>query len=139
MPDKFAGLGLLKSHLNRLARVPSQASPEVARALTALLRQQALSGTDPYGRAHAPLKRPRRSGRAGPPLVDSGESYGATGVKPTRGAGVGVTLGGALKYHLKSGSGRPARRALPVGALPPAWRAAIEVAVRRTAERAGIR
>jgi hypothetical protein len=133
----FAGLGLVKANLNRLARLPSQVARPAADAINAELRRQAAAGTDPYGRPHAPLKRPRRSGRSGPPLVDSGASYGQTEAKPLGGAGVGITLGGALRWHMRPGKGRVARRVLPAGAFPPAWQKAIEAAALRVAAQRG--
>lgn len=125
----FAGLGLVKATLNRLARLPSTIARPVADALNVELQRQRAAGTDPYGRSHAPLKRPRRSGNGGPPLVDSGASYDATKARPLAGAGVSVTLGGSLPYHMKATRYRVVRAALPRGAMPPAWRAAIERAL----------
>lgn len=139
MGHDFAGLGLVKANLNRLARLPSQVSGEAARELNVEIDRQAAAGTDPYGRPHAPLKTPRRSGRSGPPLSDSGASYTATRAKPLAGAGVGIVLGGALVYHMTPGRGRVARRALPAGSMPPAWKAAIERAALRVAARVGVR
>ena len=139
MGHDFAGLGLVKANLNKLSRLPSQVSSEAARELNVEIDRQATAGTDPYGRPHAPLKGPRPSGRPGPPLVDSGTSYKAMRAKPLGGAGIGVVLGGALVYHMRPGKGRVARRALPAGAMPPAWKAAIERAALRIAARAGAR
>ena len=129
--SSFAGLGLLKANLNKLARVPSSIASDAAKGIDRAIRKQARAGTDPYGTAHAPLKHPRRSGRTGPPLVDSGESYRLTTVTPLRYAGIGIKLGRWLAYHMRATDNRVARPALPRGAMPPAWRAAIDRAAKR--------
>jgi hypothetical protein len=87
----FAGLGLLKANLSRLARLPSTVARPVADALNAELAQQRGAGTDPYG-------------------------------KP-------ITLGGALPYHMIGTRYRVVRAAIPRGAMPPAWTAAIKRAI----------
>lgn len=130
----FAGLGLVKATLNRLARLPSVVSPDVAQAINDKLADQAVDGTDAYSRSHAPLAPSTLAkGRTPPPLWDTGESWAATRARPLSGAGIGITLGGHLSRHMRPGKGRPARPVLPRGALPPAWRLAIQAAIERRA------
>lgn len=120
-----------RNALRAMTRIPSRLSREGARVINERLRAQAAAGTDPYGRPHAPLKHPRRSGRGGPPLVDSGASYGATEAKPLASAGIGITLGGHLKWHMDPTAHRPRRAALPLSGMPATWKRGLEAIEQR--------
>lgn len=129
------GLGLAAAALRKLAKVPAAIAKDAATGINREIRKQARAGTDPNGKPHAPLKAPRRSGRSGPPLVDSGASYEGTGARAMAGAGISVTLGGHLPRHMLATSTRPARPAFPRGGFPPAWKAAIDKAAAKRAPR----
>lgn len=134
MAGDFRGLGLLAKNLRDMAGIGKAAAPNAADAINVLLIKQRKAGTDPYGKAHAPLKRPRRSGRTGPPLVDSGQSYSKTVFYP-RGDGIVGVLGGKLPYHMLKTRYRVDRAAFPRYAMPKAWSDAIAKAVLRSAPR----
>lgn len=121
-------LGLLSANLRTLAGIGRKAAPDMADALTLELIKNSRAGVDPYGKKHAPLKRPRRSGRTGPPLVDSGASYKTTRFYPYA-EGVAGVLGGHLPRHMLATTSRVARAAFPRGTMPAAWRRAIERAI----------
>lgn len=129
--NDLSTLTRVRNALRALARVPARMARDGADAINERLRAQATAGTDPYGRPHAPLKRPRVSGRAGPPLVDSGDSYALTKAKPLSGAGIGITLGGHLKWHMDPTANRPRRAALPLSGMPATWKRALEAVEQR--------
>ncbi len=132
MSGDFRGLGLLAKNCRDMASIGKRAAPAAADAINILLLRQRRAGTDPYGKPHDPLKHPRRSGRTGPPLVDSGASYNATVAYP-RADGIVIPLGGKLPYHMLATRNRVARAVLPRVTMPAAWRKQLEAAVLRSA------
>ena len=115
--------GKLKALVGRLEQV----RPSVARKLAPRLdrRLQACfdAGTDPYGKPWAPLKPSTlvRKGGDARILIRTGMSRALTYVAAL-GQGVGITIGGALGWHMNPTAHRVARPILPVHGLPATWR-----------------
>jgi len=112
--------------LSRLASVSSQIAAPVAAGIAAEIDRNFSAGVDPYGRAWAPL-RPRTlaKGRHPPPLTHSHDGRDGVHVKPTAGAGIGITSD--VPYMGVHQNGDPprmvARKFIPSGVLPAVWRA----------------
>lgn len=127
-------MGELADRLGELASVPSRASAGAAEGINAALEEQFASGTDPYGNAWADLA-PRTLLKHGPPpLTETGDMRDGTFAKPSRGAGVELTVpfpGGIHQTGAKRGNWvMPARKILPEGGeLPDTWKAAIDDAL----------
>jgi phage gpG-like protein len=111
-----------------LARVPSRAARKIAHAIDLEIQKGFDRGVDPYGRSWAPLAPATLAkGRTPPPLTDTWKGRASVEVKPTRGAGVAITVGTQyMKFHqtgARKGRWRlPARPFLPTNVLPKAWR-----------------
>lgn len=128
----FSRIGGLQRSLSALASVPSRAAGPASASINALLRQEYAQGTDPYGRAWAPLAASTlRRGRRPPPLTATGRMRDGTLANPLRGSGVSVVLPFPGVIHMGGSSrGLPARPPLPRGGqLPRAWRDAVNRAV----------
>lgn len=131
-------LVLLRANLNALARVPSRVAADGARGIKNQIDLDTSSGLDCYGRPFAPL-RPATvaKGRRPPPMVDTGESLDKTTVRPLRGAGIAVILGGWYQYHLRATANRAARQVVPVrSGLPATWRTRLKTAETMAVKRA---
>lgn len=122
---KFTAKGYSRA-LADLARVPSQIAKPVAVALNKEIQRSFDAGTDPYGRAWAPL-RPRTlaKGRHPPPLTDTRAGRDSVVAAPLAGAGIGITVGvGYMGIHQDGDWPRmAARKFLPERVLPAVWRA----------------
>lgn len=127
-------MGNLVENLRRLSEVPSNVSRRVADDLRAMIEQQFVDGTDPYGDGWAPLApRTVKKGRTPPPLTDSGNMRASVDVKPMRGQGVSITIDDPAGFHQGGWSGPhgtgPARPILPDRGLPESWSEMIEEAI----------
>src|SRR3954463_11000641 len=131
-------LVLLRANLDKLSRVPSDIAKDGARGIQNQITMDTSSGLDCYGQPFAALKPSTLAkGRRPPPMVATGKSLDETHVSPLRGAGIGITLGGAFKHHLRRTPNRAARQVAPVRAgLPASWKrrldAARDLRIRRT-------
>lgn len=127
-------MGKLAANIGKLARVPSQAAPAVAKAIDALVQQQFGSATDPYGTPWKPHA-PATVERWGPhPVLQLTQAMrSSVDVKPMPAAGVSITIDHPGAPHQtgwdgSQGSG-PARPVLPSRGVPPAWKEAIDAAL----------
>ena len=121
---KFTARGYARA-LADLASVPAQIAPRVAARISVDIQASFDAGTDPYGRAWAPL-RPRTiaKGRHPPPLTDT--SRGRSGIRVFAQSGAGVAMTSSVDYMGIHQDGRPgmaARKFFPEGVLPRKWRA----------------
>lgn len=110
--------------LRELARVPSKVAPAVARRMRADLMRRFAAGQDPYGKKWARLKPATLAkGRRPPPLTDTGRGKRGIRFRPLPGAGIGITSSVEyMRYHMRATANRAARKFLPEGSLPAAWR-----------------
>lgn len=106
-----------------LQKVPSRVSSQAAPVIQRMWRKTYKAGCDPYGVKLAPLAAStiRRKGH-GKILIESGESYEQTRVSTLPGAGLQLSTGAKLQWHLEATENRPERPMLPLRGLPPAWR-----------------
>jgi phage gpG-like protein len=112
--------------LSDLSGIPAQIASRVAVRISADIQRSFDAGTDPYGRAWAPLKpRTIAKGRHAPPLTDTGA--GRQGVRVFAQSGAGVAMTSAVAYmgiHQSGDQPRmAARKFFPEGVLPAKWRA----------------
>lgn len=135
----FKGFQRLHGTLRALSEVPSRAAADASVRIAGLIDESFDAGTDPYGRAWAPL-RPYTlaKGRFPPPLTDSGAMRASVDVKPTAGAGIEVTIGtDYATFHQTGTRDMVQRQILPQsGGLAPSWREAIAAAVRAAMSKA---
>lgn len=127
-------MGELADRLGELAEVPSRASARAAEGINAALERQFEDGTDPYGASWAPLAERTLLKHGEPALTETGDMRDGTFAKPSRGAGVELTVpfpGGIHQTGAKRGAWvMPARKILPEGGeLPEPWREAIDEAL----------
>jgi hypothetical protein len=128
-------MGHLADNLGKLAGVPSRVSGRIAGEIAELIEEEFAVGTDPYGRAWAPLAQATiDKGREPPPLTETGTMRQSVNVRPMRGAGVAITIDHPAAPHQTGWSGPrgegPARPVLPDRQeLPATYRAAIETAI----------
>ncbi len=109
--------------MRKLAQVPSQVSGPYAARLRTELQRQFDRGTDPYGKAWAPL-RPATiaKGRFPPPLTDRGIGRRGVTALPMRGAGVRLqSTVGYMERHQEGTERMAARPFFPVRVLPKRW------------------
>lgn len=130
----IGAMGDLADRLGELAQVPSRAARDAADGINAALEEQFESGVDPYGEAWAPLAERTLLKHGEPPLTETGDMRDGTMAKPSRGAGIEITVpfpGGIHQTGAKRGAWvMPARKILPEGAeLPGPWKDAIDEAV----------
>jgi hypothetical protein len=137
-------IGRLKGVVRRLAELPRKVAEEAKPGLDRLLREEFVNGTDPYGRAWAPLKPSTIArGRRPPPLDDTGTLKRGTTVELQRGRTPGLLLktGAVYGYFHQMGfrigtTKVPPRRVLPQYGLPAGWKIVLREAARRVALRA---
>lgn len=135
----YKGFQRLHGTLRKLADVPSQAARAAAANIADVIERQFDSGTDPYGRAWAPLKPyTLAKGRFPPPLTDSGAMRDSIEVKPTSGAGIEITMGAEYATFHQTGTVNMAQRQIlpQSGGLPPEWQSAIRDAVSDSTKKA---
>lgn len=106
-----------------LQKVPSRVSAQAAPAIERMWRKSYRAEQDPYGRPWAKLA-PSTIARKGfdTIMVETGETYKATRVRPLAGAGIALTTGHKAQWHLEATGNRPARPVLPLHGLPAPWR-----------------
>lgn len=112
--------------LRSLVDVPSQIARPLADGIAKFIDEGFTAGTDPYGRAWAPLKpRTLAKGRHPPPLTETRALRESAQVKPTQGGGVSLVFTD-WKAGLHQEGDPPrmaAREVVPVNTLPAKWRA----------------
>lgn len=128
----IGAMGRLAENIGRLASVPSQAAPRVAKAIDGLIQDEFGSASDPYGtpwKEHAPATVERWG--AHPILQLTQAMRSETSVQPMQGAGVSITFGvpyvapHQTGWSGPQGSG-PARPILPSRGMPQSWKDAID-------------
>ena len=139
-------IGRLQQTIRRLSDLPRATAEEAQEPLNRLLREEFRNGTDPYGRAWAPVKPStiarRLRSKSATPLTDTGAGRDGTGVDLREGGRAGLTIrtGAPYLYFHQVGFrvGRtqvPARPVLPDRGLPASWRRVLDAAARRAARR----
>lgn len=106
-----------------LASIPSKIARNVADRIAKNIQKRFDLGQDPYGKPWQPLAPATlRKGRHPPPLTDTGRGRASIKVRPTRGAGIGISVGTDYMWRHQKGSPRLPRRAfLPTNTLPKEW------------------
>ncbi len=123
--------------LRGLAEVPSRATKTAAPLLLARWRADWRAGKDPHGRAWAPLAPATiNKGRTPPPMIETGGTLASAAVRPMRGAGLAITVGGFASLHMRANRHRPARPTVPTAGVPSSWRAIIAKAANDQAAKA---
>jgi hypothetical protein len=109
--------------LRDLVKVPAQIAPAVAKRIKKDIERYFSAGTDPYGKAWAPLKPSTRAkGRHPPPLTDTRGGRRGIKVAPMRGSGIKITSDTPyMVYHMREATHRAARKFLPEGVVPANW------------------
>lgn len=126
-----SGLGQIRASLKKLLDVPSRAAPAVAVEIDNKLQDSFANECDAYGKPWAPLAASTVRRKRGNTVImyRTGASQAQTHATAAQGAGVKITVGPKMAYHLEPSGTRPARPILPIYGLPATWRAAIKVAV----------
>jgi hypothetical protein len=123
--------------LRGLAEVPSRTTKAVAPLLLARWRADWRAGKDPHGRAWAALApNTLAKGRTPPPMIETGGTLASTAVRPLKGSGLAITVGGFASLHMRSTTVRPARATVPTMGVPASWRGIIAKAAKEQAARA---
>lgn len=139
-------IGRLQQTIRRLSDLPRATAEEAQEPLNRLLREEFRNGTDPYGRAWAPVKSStiarRLRTKSSTPLTDTRALRDGTRVDLRDGGRAGLTIrtGAPYGYFHQVGFrvGRtnvPARPVLPDRGIPAPWRRVLEAAARRAARR----
>jgi phage gpG-like protein len=122
--------------LRKLARVPAQIAPEVAKGIKKQVSRDFDAGQDPYGRKWQPLAESTKArGRHDPPLTDTRKGRKSIKVIPMAGAGVSITVGTNYMWRHQVGAGPPVRSFIPIGTLPKTYHAIWQKALDRQAKR----
>lgn len=109
--------------LSRLASVPSQIAPQVAKDIKSQSERDFNAGRDPYGKQWQPLAESTKArGRHDPPLTDTRKGRRSFRCFATPGAGVQITVGTGYMWRHQDGAGPPVRRFVPIGVLPKTYR-----------------
>lgn len=125
LTGNFAALQSLASRIDGLADVPSRAATRAIPMLDASLQAEFSEGRDPYGTAWAPLSAAtQRKGRSAPPLTDTGRMRATARAMATSRTGLAVTIAPPAQFL------EAKRPMLPEHGEPPAWREAVEAAVK---------
>ncbi len=125
--DPLAGL---RRTLGQLAKVPAQASTEAAAGINRLIQQEYSGGTDPYGKAWAPLKPSTLAkGRSAPPLTATERMRAGTKARPLPGGGVALEAPSPANFHQYGTKVMAKRAILPDKGMPAAWKAEVDKAV----------
>ncbi len=134
---KASGFPEVIAALRGLAEVPSRTTKAVAPLLLARWRADWRAGKDPHGRAWAPLAPATLAkGRTPPPMIETGGTLASTAVRPLKGAGLAITVGGFAALHMRATPDRPARTTVPTMGVPASWRGIIAKAAKDQAARA---
>ena len=106
-----------------LQRVPARVASQAAPAIERMWRKTYRAEQDPYGKPWAKLAKSTIDRKGFDTiLVERGDSYKATRVRTLPGAGIQLTTGEKLQWHLEATENRPARPVLPLHGLPAPWR-----------------
>ena len=121
-----AALRQVRRTLDELARLPKKLAVTAAPLISAELRDQFRTGTDPYGKPWAPLKPSTLKKHGPPPLTDTRKLADGTKAFPSR-HGIAIVLGAPYGAFAQTGFrvGRtrvPPRRILPNRGMPAKWR-----------------
>lgn len=119
--------GEFRRALASLAKVPAQVAREAAGDIDNLLDRQFATGTDPYGKAWAPLRPASLARGRKPPPLSRGRVRASARAYPLGGSGIGIEVSdGTAGFHNTGTSRMAKRRLLPDRALPAKWQAAID-------------
>ncbi|MEI8257394.1 MAG: hypothetical protein WCJ30_17095 [Deltaproteobacteria bacterium] len=126
-----SGIGQIRASLAKLASVPARAAKDVAEKIDQKLLDSFTNECDAYGRPWAPLAHSTVKRKNGNSVImyRTGASMAATHAVAARGAGVRISTGPNMAYHLGPSGTRPARPILPIYGMPASWNAAIKSAV----------
>jgi len=91
---------------------PQPLMAHIAKQIEAMSRRAIDVSRSPAGQQFAAVQ-PRRSGNTGPPLFDTGESYGLIRCFASTRNGLVLMAPRKLRYHMKAGPHRPKRNAFP--------------------------
>ncbi len=106
-----------------LQKIPARVSSQAAPAIEKMWRKSYRAQQDPYGKPWAKLAKSTIDRKGFDTiLVESGDSYKATRVRPLPGAGIQLVTGEKLQWHLEATDNRPARPAMPLHGMPAPWR-----------------
>lgn len=119
----FSAAARYRNVAKELNKVPARLSAQAAPAIERMWRKTYRAEQDPYGRPWAKLS-PVTIAKKGfdTIMVESGDTYKETRVRPLSGAGIGLTTGYKAQWHLEAVGNRPARPVLPLHGLPAPWR-----------------
>lgn len=110
--------------LAKLAEVPSQIAPAVAKGIKKQSEKDFNAGQDPYGRAWKPLAASTLArGRHAPPLTDTRKGRRSLRAFASARAGVQITVGRDYMRRHQEGDGPPVRKIIPSGSLPKTYSA----------------
>ena len=129
----MAGFADLTARIAELEGIPSRIAREVADGISAKLRAQFETSTDPDGRPWAPLlpQTVKRKGGDTRILRRTDAMSGATTAKPESGAGVEVISIDYAERHQTGTKHMVARPILPEGEIPASWQSIISDAADR--------
>jgi hypothetical protein len=133
--DATAAVNAMRSaaiSLRALSRVPAQAAEDASRELEAVLREQHGEEVDPYGNPWAPLAEStiKRKGGDTRILRRTDTMLDELSIRPSPGAGLTLTFGAPYAaFHQVGTKDMPARRLLPIAAMPKTWSDAIKRAL----------
>ncbi len=135
----FAGLAAVIGELEGMADLVGDICVESSAEIEQAIDSQFTLGTDPYGKAWAPLKAStlkRHPHRHDPPLTDTGAMRSSVTVQATMDF-IGVTIADPAGYHQDGTDHMVSRPIIPSDArgIPPAWEAAIRDAGMRVIDR----
>jgi phage gpG-like protein len=109
-------------------RVPSQIAAPLAKQISQDIQQNFTLGQDPYEKSWKGLAvATKKKGRTDPALDESGAGKRSVKVKPSKDAGIVITVGKEIMKFHQTGASKgnwklPRRSFLPIGTLPKTWR-----------------
>lgn len=136
----IAAFAAMAGAVRSLADVPSQAATLAAPRLSALLDQEFVTMTSPYGTPWEPLTAStlaRKRANKTKILQRTRDMRRGLSVKPAQRSGMTMTSShGYLAFHQLGTRHMAQRVVLPTGVLPPTWRSAIARSVDEAARKA---
>src|SRR5687767_3617731 len=124
MAKKYTALEFSNA-LRASIRVPSQIAAPLSKLIAKDIQQNFTLGQDAYEKPWKPLAPATlRKGRTPPPLTDTGKGRKSIRVKPSKDAGIVITVSDAkMKFHQVGARPQlPRRSFLPTNTLPKTWR-----------------
>ena len=125
----IAALRQVQRTVEELGRLPRKLAVTAAPLISAEVRDQFRTGTDPYGTPWAPLKPSTLRRHGPPPLTDTRALADGTKAIPSAGGRIGITVligktyGAFAQTGFRVGKTRvPPRRILPNRGMPAKWR-----------------